>query len=142
MDIGEQTAEGIKIEVGSALPLKDKLEMKIRGRDLITGLPQDLIINSNEVAEAIHSHLLDISASVQKVFNETPPELVADIMDKGIIVSGGGAQLRNIDEFFKRMTGVQTYTAEDPLFCVAKGTGLILSHLDVYKRTLFNKRGA
>jgi len=140
MDIGEQTAEGIKIEVGSALPLKDKLEMKIRGRDLITGLPQDLIINSNEVAEAIHSHLLDISASVQKVFNETPPELVADIMDKGIIVSGGGAQLRNIDEFFKRMTGVQTYTAEDPLFCVAKGTGLILNHLDVYRRTLFNKR--
>jgi len=140
LDIGEQMAEAVKIEIGSALPMKDKLEMKIRGRDLITGLPQDLVLNSNEVAEAIHSHLLDIAASVQNVFNNTPPELVADIMERGIIVSGGGGNLRNIDEFFKRMTGVHTYVAEDPLFCVAKGTGLILNHLDVYKRTLLNKR--
>jgi len=138
--IGEQTAETIKIEIGSALPLKDKLEMKIRGRDLITGLPQDLIFNSNEVAEAINSHLLDIAASVHNVFNNTPPELVADVMEKGIIVSGGGAHLRNIDEFFKRMTRVPTYIAEEPLFCVARGAGLILNHLEVYKRTLLNKR--
>lgn len=138
--IGEQTAEMIKLEIGSALPLKEKLEMKIRGRDLITGLPQDLVINSNEVAEAINHHLLDIASSVQNVFNMTPPELVADIMEKGIIISGGGAKLRNIDEFFRRMTGVQSYIAEEPLFCVAKGAGLILNHLDVYKRTLLNKR--
>lgn len=138
--IGEQTAEAVKIEVGSALPIKDRMEYQLRGRDLVSGLPRDLAINSNEIAEALNPHLLDIASSVQNVFNNTPPELVADIMGKGIIVSGGGGQLRHIDEFFKRMTGVQTYIAEEPLFCVAKGTGLILNHLDVYKRTLLNKR--
>lgn len=140
LHIGEQTAELIKIEVGSALPSKEKLEIQIRGRDMISGLPKDIAVNSNEIAEALNQHLIDIAASVKSVFNETPPELVADIMEKGIIVSGGGAQLRYIDEFFKRMTGVETYIAEEPLFCVAKGAGIILSHLDVYKRTLLNKR--
>jgi rod shape-determining protein MreB and related proteins len=140
LHIGEQTAELIKIEVGSALPSKEKLEIQIRGRDMVSGLPKDIAVNSNEIAEALNQHLMDIAASVKSVFNETPPELVADIMEKGIIVSGGGAQLRYIDEFFKRMTGVETYVAEEPLFCVAKGAGIILSHLDVYKRTLLNKR--
>ncbi|MDP3999188.1 MAG: rod shape-determining protein [bacterium] len=138
--IGEQTAETIKMEIGSALPTREKLEMQIRGRDLVSGLPKDITINSNEVAEALNHHLMDIAAAVQTVFNETPPELVADVMEKGIIVSGGGAHLRHIDEFFKRMTGVETYIAEEPLFCVAKGAGLMLTHLDVYKRTLLNKR--
>ncbi len=138
--VGEQTAEAVKIEIGSALPMKEKLEYQLRGRDLVSGLPRDLVVNSNEIAEALNPHLLDIAASVQNVFNNTPPELVADIMEKGIIVSGGGAHLRHIDEFFKRMTGVQCFIAEEPLFCVAKGTGLILNHLDVYKRTLLNKR--
>ncbi|MEZ4156575.1 MAG: rod shape-determining protein [Candidatus Paceibacterota bacterium] len=138
--IGEQTAEKVKIEIGSALPMKQKLSAKIRGRDIATGLPKDVVVSSNEIAEALKPLLLDIANSVQTVFNETPPELVADIMEKGIIVSGGGGNLRNIDEFFKRMTGVQTYPAEDALFCVAKGTGLILGHLDTYKRTLLNKR--
>lgn len=138
--IGEQTAENVKFEIGSALPMKEKLTTKVRGRDIATGLPKDVAVSSNEIAEALNPHLMDIAASVQSVFNTTPPELVADIMEKGIIISGGGAQLRNIDEFFKRMTGVSAYIAEDPLFCVAKGTGLILGHLDVYKRTLLNKR--
>lgn len=140
--IGEQMAEHIKIEIGSALTTsKDRImEMKVRGRDLIIGLPRDVVLNSNEIAEALNPHLMDIAASVQSVFNNTPPELVADIMEKGIILSGGGAQLHYIDEFFKRMTGVPTYSAEEPLFCVAKGAGLILSHLDIYKRTLLNKR--
>ena len=140
LHIGEQTAELIKIEVGSALPSKERLEMRVRGRDIASGLPKDIIVNSNEVAEALNQHLLDIASAVKTVFNETPPELVADIMEKGIIVSGGGAQLRYIDEFFKQMTGVETYIAEEPIFCVAKGAGIILSHLDVYKRTLLNKR--
>ncbi|MDD5547522.1 MAG: rod shape-determining protein [Candidatus Pacebacteria bacterium] len=138
--IGEQMAETVKIEIGAALPSKEKLEFRIRGRDLVSGLPKDIIVNSNEVAEALNPLLMDIASSVQDVFNKTPPELVADIMEKGIIVSGGGAQLRDIDEFFRRVTGVETYIAEEPLFCVAKGAGLILSHLDVYKRTLLNKR--
>ena len=138
--VGEQTAELIKIEVGSALPIREKLEIHVRGRDMVSGLPKDIMVNSNEVAEALNPHLLDIAVSVQSVFNEPPPELVADIMERGIIVSGGGAQLRNIDEFLKQMSGVETYIAEEPLFCVAKGAGMILNHLDVYKRTLLNKR--
>ncbi|MST04438.1 MAG: rod shape-determining protein [Candidatus Pacebacteria bacterium] len=138
--IGEQTAEAIKIEIGTALPLKDQSQYTVRGRDLITGLPKDVVVKSNEIAEALTPHLLGIASSVQGVFNSTPPELVADIMEKGIILSGGSAQIRLLDEFFKRMTGVSTYLAEDPLFCVAKGTGIILDHLDVYKRILSNKR--
>lgn len=137
--IGENTAENIKIEIGAALTNPNKLTTKIRGRDLITGLPKDLIINSNEIVEAIDSYLDDIVASVQSVFNVTPPELVADIMEKGIIVSGGTAQLRHIDEFFRRHLGVAAYVAEDPFYCVAKGTAVILEHLDVYKRTLLSK---
>ena len=140
LHIGDQMAENVKLETGSALPIKEKLEFRLRGRDAISGLPRDVVINSNEIAEALNAHLLDIAASVQNVFNNTPPELVADIMEKGIILSGGGALLRNIDEFFRRMTGVQAFVAEEPLLCVAKGTGLILNHLDIYKRTLLNKR--
>jgi rod shape-determining protein MreB len=140
VSIGEQTAEAVKIEIGSALPTKEKLSTKVRGRDIASGLPKDITLTSNEIAEALNPHLMDIAGGVQSVFNNTPPELVADIMEKGIIVSGGGANLRNIDEFFKRITGVATYIADEPLFCVAKGTGLILGHLDVYKRTLLNKR--
>ncbi len=138
--IGEQTAENLKIAIGAALPSKEKLEHQVRGRDLVYGLPRDITVNSNEIAESLNPHLIEIATAVQNVFNTTPPELVADIMEKGIIVSGGGAHLRFIDEFFKRMTGVETYIAEEPLFCVAKGAGLVLNHLDVYKRLLLNKR--
>jgi len=139
ISIGEQTAEAIKIAVGSALPLKNKLEFQFRGRDLVSGLPKDLIITSNEIAEALNPLLLDIITAIQGVFNDTPPELVADVMEKGIILSGGSAQLRNIDEFFKRLLGVECYIAEDPILCVAKGSGVILEHLNVYKRALLNK---
>jgi rod shape-determining protein MreB len=138
--IGEGTAENIKIQIGTAIPSKNKLEMKIRGRDLSSGLPKDLVINSNEIAEAVNPHLVDIVNSVQSVFNVTPPELAADIMEKGIILSGGSSQLRELDEFFKRSLGVAAYRAEDPILCVAKGTATILNHLDVYKRTLLTKR--
>lgn len=138
--IGEQTAETIKIEIGSALPVKHKLEFQLRGRDLLSGLPKDMVVNSNEISEALNPYLLDIAAAAQRVFNETPPELVADVMEKGILLSGGGAQLRNLDEFFKRALGVPAYMAEEPILCVAKGTGLVLNHVDVYKRTLLNKR--
>lgn len=139
--IGEGTAENIKITIGTAIPNRSKAEMKIRGRDLSSGLPKDLVINSNEVAEAINPHLQDIVNAVQTVFAETPPELAADIMEKGIIMSGGTSQLRDFDEFLKRSLGVPSYVAEDAILCVAKGTATILNHLDVYKRTLLNKRG-
>ncbi|OGZ53035.1 MAG: rod shape-determining protein [Candidatus Ryanbacteria bacterium RIFCSPLOWO2_01_FULL_48_26] len=138
--IGEQTAENVKIKIGSAMATKDKMEYELRGRDLITGLPKDIVISSNEIAEALNPFLVEIAGSIQNVFNVTPPELVADIMEKGIILSGGSVQLHHLSEFFERFLGVQAYVAEDPLFCVAKGTGMILSHLDTYKRTLLNKR--
>lgn len=137
--IGDQTAETIKIEIGTALTNRSKLELRVRGRDLISGLPKDIVVNSNEIAEALNQHLTDISSAVQSVFNETPPELAADIMERGIIVSGGTANLRQINEFFKRTLGVPTYVAEEPIFCVAKGTAMILNHLDIYKRALLNR---
>jgi rod shape-determining protein MreB len=140
VSIGEQTAEATKIAIGTAVPTKNKLEFQIRGRDLISGLPKDLTINSNEIAEAINPFLLDIAGSAQSVFNETPPELVADVMEKGIILSGGSSGLKNIDEFFKRLLGVPAYVAEEPILCVAKGTGIILDHLDIYKKTLLSKK--
>lgn len=138
--IGEQTAEQVKIKIGAALPTKEKMEFEIRGRDLDSGLPRDLILSSNEIAEALNSYLIDVAKAVQKVFNDTPPELVADVMEKGIVLSGGSSQLHYLPQFFERFLGVQAYLAEDPFFCVAKGTGLILNHLDAYKRTLLNKR--
>ncbi len=138
--IGEQTAEQVKIEIGSALTTKHKNVYELRGRDLQTGLPRDLEMTANGIAEALTPMLLEIAESVKNVFNVTPPELVADVMEKGMILSGGSAQLHHLPEFFERYLGVATYVAEDPLFCVAKGTGLILDHLDTYKRTLLNKR--
>ncbi len=138
--IGEGTAENIKIGVGTAVPNRTKLEMKIRGRDLSSGLPRNLVISSSEVAEAINLYLLEIMDTVQSVFNVTPPELAADIMEKGIILSGGSSQLRNLEESFKRSLGVTAYTAGDAIFCVSRGTATILGHLEVYKRTLLSKR--
>ena len=137
--IGEQTAEKVKIAISSAIPTRSKKEYQVRGRDMATGLPKDIVINSNEIAEALAPYLSEIASAVREVFNQTPPELVADIMEKGIILSGGGAQIENLPAFFKKTLGVNAYVAQDPLFCVAKGTGLILSHLDIYKRTLLNK---
>lgn len=137
--IGEQMSEKIKIEIGAAIPLKNKLEMEVRGRDLISGLPKSIIINSNETAEALSSELNDIVSAIKSVFNETPPELAADVMEKGIVLSGGGALLRGLDEFISKIIGVSTYLADEPLFCVAKGTGIILDHLDIYKRAILSK---
>ncbi len=137
--IGERTAEKIKFEIGEALPPKKIVELKIRGRDFRTGLPKDLVIQNVHVQEAISFHLSEIARSIEKVFNQTPPELVADIMEKGIIISGGTAKLRKIDKYFEKVLKVPAYVAEDPLYCVVKGTALILDHLDVYKRALLSK---
>jgi len=138
--IGESTAENVKIAIGTAIQGKDVMELKIRGRDLGSGLPKDLVVNSDEVAGAINPHLSDIITEVQSVFNVTPPELAADIMEKGVILSGGSSQLREIDAFFRRSLGVAAYRAEDPFYCVSRGTATVLNHLDIYKRTLLNKR--
>ncbi len=138
--IGEQTAEEVKIKIGTALPNKEDKKMEIRGRDLISGLPQNINVSSNEVSEAISDRLGEIIQMVKMVLRETPPELSADIMDKGMVISGGGALLGNIDELISQATGVPCFLAEDPLLCVAKGTGVVLDNLDAYKKSIMTKK--
>jgi rod shape-determining protein MreB len=136
--IGEQTAEEIKINIGTALPEKEKRSMEIRGRDLLEGLPNTITITSNEVAEALSAPLKEIVQAVKAVLRDTPPELAADIIDRGMIVSGGGALLRNIDELLLRATGTPAYIADDPMTCVARGTGIVLDNLEIYKRAIMS----
>lgn len=138
--IGEQTAEDIKIKIGTALPEKEEKFIEIRGRDLILGLPRTIKISSNEVCEAISDPLNEIIQVVKTILRETPPELSADIMDKGMVLTGGGALLRNIDRLISQSTGVPCFIAEDPLLCVAKGTGVILENLEAYKKSIMSKK--
>jgi len=134
--IGERTAEEIKINIGSALYLEDKLTMEIKGRDLISGLPRLITVTSDDVTDAIQNELEDIVASAKLVLQQTPPELAADIMDKGMILAGGSSQLRNIDQLLARTTGVPAYVADEAQYCVAKGTGIALDNLNSYKRSI------
>jgi rod shape-determining protein MreB len=129
-------AEEMKIEVGSALPMEKPLRMEIRGRDIATGMPRSLVVSSNDIAEAIKPTLGKIILAIKRVLEETPPELSSDVMDRGITMSGGTAQLRNLDLLFTKATGVPAHVADDPLYCVAMGTGEALKNLDVLKRSL------
>jgi rod shape-determining protein MreB len=137
--IGEQTAEDIKIKIGTALPEKENRFLEIRGRDLVLGLPRNIKISSAEICEAISDTLAEIIQIIKNVLRETPPELSADIMDKGMVLTGGGSLLRNLPELIARATGVPCTLAEDPLLCVAKGTGVVLENLDIYKRSIMSK---
>ena len=136
LSIGERTAEEIKINIGSALFLENKLSMEIRGRDILTGLPRSINVSSSDVTEALQNELEAIINAAKKVLHDTPPELSADIMDKGMVLSGGSALLRNIDALLSRTTGVPAYIADEALLCVAKGTGIALDNLDSYKRSI------
>ncbi|HMA78115.1 MAG TPA: rod shape-determining protein [Candidatus Paceibacterota bacterium] len=138
--IGEKTAEEVKIQVGSALPLEEELVMDIKGRDLLTGLPRTTELRTNEIVKAINRELREMVAAIKEVFQETPPELASDIIDGGIIMTGGTSQLRNFPELVKRRTGVKAELANQALFCVAKGTGVALEHLGTYKRAIVAKR--
>ncbi|HBA52244.1 TPA: rod shape-determining protein [Candidatus Azambacteria bacterium] len=138
--IGERTAEEIKITIGSALPQKKEETMEVRGRDLMMGLPRTIEIRSNEITEAISDQLFEIVRAVKTVLHETPPELSADVIDKGMVMSGGTSLLRNLDELLTQATGVPAYVAEDPLLCVAKGAGIALDNLDAYKRSILSKK--
>lgn len=140
LSIGEKTAEDIKIGVGSALPLEEELAMDIKGRDILTGLPRTAEIKTNEVVRAISRELREMVKAVKDVFQDTPPELASDIIDHGIIMTGGTSQLRNFPELLKRRTGVNAVLADQALFCVAKGTGVALEHLDTYRQTILAKR--
>lgn len=134
--IGERTAEDIKINIGSALYLEDKLTMEVRGRDMVTGLPRTIMVSSNDVTEAIQNELEAIVNAAKRILHDTPPELAADIMDKGMVLSGGSSLLRNLDQLLSRTTGVPAYVADDAMLCVAKGTGIALENLDSYKRSI------
>lgn len=134
--IGDRTAEEIKITVGSALYLEEKLVMDVRGRDNITGLPKTISVSSDDVTDAISNELDGIMSAVKTVLQNTPPELAADIIDRGIIMSGGSSLLRNLDQLITRATGIPAYIADEALLCVAKGTGIVLENLDAYKRSI------
>ncbi|KKU52944.1 MAG: rod shape-determining protein [Candidatus Sungbacteria bacterium RIFCSPLOWO2_02_FULL_47_9] len=138
--IGDMTAEDVKIKIGSAVPIDENLSMQIKGRDLMTGLPRVIEIVSQEITEAISYELDEIIRAIKKVLQDTPPELSADIMEHGIVMSGGSSLLRNIDELVFQETGVVAHIAEDSLLCVAKGTGIALEHLDIYKKSITSKR--
>ncbi len=138
--IGEKTAEEVKIKIGSALPLQEELVMDIKGIDSVSGLPRTTEIKTNEIVQAIGKELREMTKAIKDVFQETPPELASDIMDSGIIMTGGTSQLRNFPELIRRRTGVGATLANQALLCVAKGTGIALEHLDTYKKTIIAKR--
>ena len=138
--IGEKTAEEIKIKIGTALPEKGERSLDVRGRDLIGGLPKNIKISSNEICEAISETLQDIIQAIKQVLRITPPELSADVMDKGMVLSGGGGLLKNLDKLIARSTGVPCSVAEEPLFCVVKGTGVVLENLEIYKKSIMSKK--
>lgn len=134
--IGETSAERIKMTIGSALRKEQQEEINIKGRDLVQGLPKELTIKTNEISEAIAAPLSAIIGGIRKVLSATPPELSADIIERGMIIAGGGALLQNIDALITKVTEVPAYIASDPLFCVAKGTGITLENLETYKRSV------
>jgi rod shape-determining protein MreB len=134
--IGDKTAEDIKIKIGSALPQVKEEYADVRGRDLTGGLPKMIKVSSNEITEAIQDELREIIATIKKVLQETPPELAADVMDKGMVLSGGGAMLKHLDQLITKTINVPCYVAEEPLYCVIKGIGIALENLELYKRTI------
>lgn len=134
--IGDRTAEEIKRELGSALKLTRDRTAEIRGRDIVAGLPKTVTISSNDLTEAINDELEKIMLAIRGVLEQTPPELSSDIIDRGMVLSGGGALLKNLDKLLTNVTGVPCVVAEEPLLCVARGTGIALDNLDEYKRSL------
>jgi rod shape-determining protein MreB and related proteins len=138
--IGDRTAEQVKIKIGSAILMEEPLVATIKGRDFVQGLPRTARITTNEIVTAIDKELKLIIKAIKDVLQETPPELASDIIDQGIIMTGGSSMLRNLPELVYRRTGVKARLAEDPLFCVVKGTGIALEHLDTYKRSIITKR--
>jgi rod shape-determining protein MreB len=137
--IGETTSEDVKLKIGSAIVLQEVEVMDVKGRDNITGLPRAVSITSTEVTEAIRPTLLQIISAAKGVLEETPPELSSDIVDKGIVMSGGTSLLRNFDKLMTELTGVPCHVAEDPLLCVVRGTGIAAENLDLYKKSITKK---
>ena len=137
--IGDQTAEYIKIRIGTAIKVAKEDKLEISGRDLVFGLPRSVVVASNEIADAIKPTLLLIVSAVKGVLEDTPPELAADIIDKGIVLSGGTSLLRNLDKLVVDETGVPAHVAEDPLLCVVRGTGVVLENIELWRRSVTSK---
>jgi rod shape-determining protein MreB len=137
--LGERTAEEIKIKIGSAVEMKEKMEAPMRGRDLVTGLPKEIIVNDSQIREAIKKSVAAILESVRVTMEETPPELLADIMDRGIVLAGGGALLRGLDHRIAMETQTDVHIADDPLTAVVRGTGIVLEDLDLLSGVLLSK---
>lgn len=138
--IGDRTAEEVKIKIGAAVPLEEELRVTIKGRDFIQGLPRSAQVGTNEIVKAIDGELKQMIKAIKDVLQETPPELASDIIDHGIIMTGGSSLLRNLADLVYRKTGVKASVADDALYCVAKGTGVALEHLDTYKKTILSKK--
>ncbi len=134
--LGERTAEEIKISIGSAIEQKEKLQTSMRGRDLVTGLPKEIIVNDEQIRVALRKSVQQVVESIRVTLEETPPELVADIMEKGIVLCGGGAMLRGLDQLIKKTTQTNVHIADDPLTSVVRGTGLVLEDLESLKNVL------
>jgi rod shape-determining protein MreB len=137
--IGQQTAEEIKLEVGSAFQLKDEVQAEVRGRDMLTGLPKTVVISSDEVRHALEEPVGQILDAIRSTLDKTPPELAADIMDRGIVLAGGGALLAGLDERLRHETQMPAQLAESPLTCVAVGSGRSLEVLEVMQRAAKNR---
>jgi rod shape-determining protein MreB len=137
--IGDKTAEEVKIKIGSAVPVEEEGVYVIKGRDFLTGLPRSAEIKTNEIVESIDNELREIIKAIKIVFQDTPPELASDIIDNGIILTGGTSQLANLPELILRRTGVRAQVAEEPLFSVIRGTGIALQHLNTYKKSVLAK---
>jgi rod shape-determining protein MreB len=134
--VGEKTAEDIKHKVGTALPMEESLEAAVRGRDLVTGLPREVLVNDADIREAIGGSLKTLVEGVREVIENTPPEIIGDVMQNGIVLSGGGALIKGLDVVLQKATKMPIFLAEDPLTAVARGTGIILENLDSYKDIL------
>ena len=137
--VGETTAEYVKLKIGSAVVLEKLEEMEVKGRDNVTGLPRAVAITSTEITEAIRPTLLAVIGAAKGVLEETPPELASDIIDKGIVMSGGTSMLRNLDRLMTELMGVPCHVAEDALLCVVRGTGVALENIDLYKRSIIRR---
>ena len=138
--IGDKTAEEVKIKIGAAVPMNEELTMQVKGRDLMSGLPRTVDLSTNDLVQAMSRELREMTQAIRKVLQETPPELAADIIDNGIILTGGSSQLRQMPELVYRRTGVMAKLAVDPYYCVARGTGIALKHLNTYQKSILAKQ--
>jgi rod shape-determining protein MreB len=134
--VGERTAEEIKIAIGTAIPLPEELTMQVRGRDQVTGMPRTITLSGNEITVALQDSLASVVQTVRSVLERTPPELAADVIDRGLVLTGGGALLRHLDVLLTQETGIPCHVADNPLECTAIGAGVALEHLDVIRRSL------